>query len=133
MNTIIQNRAAYVRQPATRQDFERLFERMNQAVIHHQHGMNPKEFFKKWIPLKYRVEYRSSQPIPATDPRTGQDIYLTYRQACIFEVRLYFPHLEYITIDKSWGKDFEKAPKWFPGYCFLLDAIYTAQSMISQR
>lgn len=71
-------------------------------------GIEPIKYFAEWIPKIY--------PGIEEGSKSRENPYnLTWREACIKETLQYFPHLDESTIDKNWGKVFEKRPNYAPG------------------
>ncbi|MBW4660205.1 MAG: hypothetical protein KME15_16135 [Drouetiella hepatica Uher 2000/2452] len=97
-----------------------LLELILTSKLAEEEALNPDDFFKEWIPKKYGIPYGQKT---ATWVQ-GVDRPLTYRQACIWEIKLYFPDLKDVTIDKGWGKSFEKSPFYIPPFLAILDKWY---------
>lgn len=85
-----------------------------------EEALNPDDFFREWIPKKYGIPYGQKTAIWVQ----GVDRPLTYRQACIREIRVHFPDVKEVTIDKGWGKNFEKCPFYIPPFLGILDKWY---------
>lgn len=93
--------------------------------------MEPKQFFEKWMPRKYGVAVGQQYQTSYQCPITQKTFKFTYRQACIEEIRLYFPDLQPGTID-NWGSSFEKRPSYIPPFLFILNVLYEIQQIILQ-